>query len=296
MLKPYNLLENVLIEIENGLKDGIYENILADKFLLSSVHLRRLFKFAFRRTIGAYIRSRKLAASIEALLLSRMNVLDIALEYGFSSEQSYIRSFRREFGLAPGELRKSGKIVKVTPPLQLFDSNRLEEGLLFGPDIVMVPQFHLVGKLHHMSASNSLTLAPKAAIDFWENERKQIKNVINDDVYIGITRNINFEAGTSDYLPSVQVKNFNEIPQGLKQDTFNSSLCAKFRYIGQHHYYDLNKEIADEMYKTIWKFAEDKSAKYTLLYNEVYFERIDTRSYDGTYCQMEWYAPVIEKK
>jgi len=112
MLKPYDLLDGVLNEIEKGLKEGVDENTLADKFAISSVHLRRLFKFAFGRPIGAYIRSRKLAASVEDLLLTGMNVLDIAMEYGLEYEQTYIRAFKREFGLTPGELRKTGRYLK----------------------------------------------------------------------------------------------------------------------------------------------------------------------------------------
>jgi AraC family transcriptional regulator len=44
-----------------------------------------------------------------------MNIVDIAIEYGFDYEQSYIRSFKREFGITPGSLRKNGQIVKTTP-------------------------------------------------------------------------------------------------------------------------------------------------------------------------------------
>jgi hypothetical protein len=32
-----------------------------------------------------------------------------------------------------------------------------------------------------------------------------------------------------------------------------------------------------------------------LLNKKVYFEKIDTGLYDGTYCQMEWFSPVVEK-
>jgi len=72
-------------------------------------------------------------------------------------------------------------------------------------------------------------------------------------------------------------------------------MCARFRYIGQHHYYDLNSEVAKKMYFAIWKYNNDENAKYKLSVEEVHFERIDTKQYDGNYCQMEWFTPVIEK-
>jgi len=120
MRNPNDVLEGVLDEIENNLKDGINADALADEFSLSSIHLQRLFKQTFKKPIGTYIRSRKLSSSIGDLLYSGLNVQDIALEYGFSYEQAYILSFRREFGFTPGDLRRNRHLVKTTPPLQPF--------------------------------------------------------------------------------------------------------------------------------------------------------------------------------
>jgi len=119
MYKHFELLKNVLFEIERCICEDINTNALAKKFYLSQGHLRRLFSFAFNQSIGDYIRSRRLAASIGALYKTDFNILDIALEYGFEYERSYIRAFKREFGITPGELRKSGQAVKVKPPIYL---------------------------------------------------------------------------------------------------------------------------------------------------------------------------------
>ena len=140
MLRPYDLLENVLIDIEDGIGKCIDSGILAKRYALSERHLRRVFTFAFKQSLAGYIRSRKLAASLDDLLKTDSNILDIALKYGFCFEQPYINAFKREFGMTPGSFRKSGRIVKVKPPLHLFNENKLsDDGLLFSPDIVMVP-------------------------------------------------------------------------------------------------------------------------------------------------------------
>jgi len=120
MRKPNDLFEDILIEIEGRLKDDINADALADEFSMSSIHLQRLFKQTFKKPICAYIRSRKLSSSIMDLLRSDLSVLDIALEYGFSYEQTYIISFRREFGFTPGDLRRNRQLVKTTPSLLPF--------------------------------------------------------------------------------------------------------------------------------------------------------------------------------
>jgi len=130
MLRQYNLLDNVLIDIEKGVKEGIYLNTLAEKYALSEGHLRRLFRFAFNQTLGGYIRSRKLSASLDDLQKKDFNILDIALEYGFEYEQSYRRAFKHEFGITPGEYRKAGHIVKIKPPLHIFDEDKFSNDLL----------------------------------------------------------------------------------------------------------------------------------------------------------------------
>ena len=294
-MKLYPLLENVLVDIEEGIKNNITANILSERYNYSEIHLRRLFSFAFNKPISGYIRSRTLSESLNDLLNTDQNIIDIALEYGFDYENSYIRSFKREFGISPGDLRKSGQIVKIQPPLHLFDDNKVDDNAFFGPEFVLVPQFHMIGKPHQIPFEISIKTAPNVAKLFWENERRQIKKVINPDVYIGFTHKINHEKKYSEYLPSVQVRSLSNIPHGFCGTTFNTSMCARFRYIGQHHYYDINREIANKMYNAILKYMNDENAKYSLLRDKIYFERIDAKQYDGNYCQMEWFTPVTEK-
>jgi AraC family transcriptional regulator len=120
VLRPYDLIENILLDIENGIREDVNTSTLADKYSISERHLRRLFKFAFNQSIAGYIRSRRLAATLDDLLETDFNILDIALEYGFDYEQTYINAFKREFRITPGNLRKSWWIVKIKPPLRLF--------------------------------------------------------------------------------------------------------------------------------------------------------------------------------
>jgi len=120
MLRPYNLLENVLTDIEEGIGKGIYSGVLAEKHALSEGHLRKLFRLTFKRSLGGYIRSRRLTASINDLLKSNSNILNIALKYGFCYEQSYINAFKREFGMTPGGFRKSAQIVKAIPLNKMY--------------------------------------------------------------------------------------------------------------------------------------------------------------------------------
>ena len=293
MLNPQKVLEGVLSGIENGLKDNINDTVLAEKFHISQVHLARLFKFAFKRTIGAYIRSRKLAASIEDLLHTDLNVLDIALEYGFEYEQSYIRSFKQEFGITPGDLRKNGQIIKVTSPLLLFDSNKLEDGLIFGPDIVMVSQFHVIGRKHKSFFRDSLITDPYNRKKFLD-ERFKIPNAINHDVFMNINSQADPDADYSWFMPAVQVKTPDAVPDGFESFSFPASLCALFRFIGPV-FTETNIAAADAMFSAIDNFMDNKHQKYFLERKRLNIDRFDLTANDDVFCQWEWFAPVVLK-
>jgi AraC family transcriptional regulator len=105
MKNMHDLLKNVLIDIEEGIRNGINADIIARKHTLSSVHLQRLFKTTFKQTLGAYIRSRTLTESLNDLLHTDKRIIDIAFDYGYGYENSYSRSFRREFGISPNDFR-----------------------------------------------------------------------------------------------------------------------------------------------------------------------------------------------
>jgi AraC family transcriptional regulator len=129
MLRPYDLLENVLTDVEDGIRKGINVDILARKYSLSYRHLQRLFKFSFKQTLANYIRTRRLVESLHDLLGKEKKLVDIAIEYGFGYEQAYIRAFKREYGITPGQLRKSRHLVKAKLPLYLFERNKFPNGL-----------------------------------------------------------------------------------------------------------------------------------------------------------------------
>ena len=120
MIRPYDLLETVLIDVEKGIRAGITVDILAKRYSLSYRHIQRIFKTAFKQTLADYIRSRKLAVSLDDLFKTDLKLFDIALEYGFGYEQTYIRAFKREYGITPGHLRKFFRISNAKSSLRSF--------------------------------------------------------------------------------------------------------------------------------------------------------------------------------
>jgi len=294
MQKPSDLLENLLNQIENRIKEVINADILADNLGISSIHLQRLFKFAFKQPIGSYIRSRKLTASLESLFSTNFKIVSIALEYGFEYEETYIRAFKREFCVTPGFVRKTRQIVRVTPPFNLLDSTIFENCILFKPEIVMIPEIFVIGRKYKLSKSDFINQVQKTGEQFWLGEINNIPNMTVPNIYMGVIKTENTDADTNDYLASFQVKTLKHIPKGFEGYTINSSLCAMFRYIGHHDYNDFTHDRALNMYAAIEKlFNREYSQKYYLM-NETYYIKIDASSitYETNFFIVEWLIPV----
>ena len=78
-------------------------------FGISRTRLYRLFQYT--DGIASYIRNRRLAVALGILsdpTQRRRKIIDIALAVGFVSEVSFIRAFRRRYGLTPTEARNDG--------------------------------------------------------------------------------------------------------------------------------------------------------------------------------------------
>lgn len=77
----------------------------------SKWHLQRMFKQHTGYALGEYIRERRLKKSAERLARGGEPILDVAISFGFDSQQSFNRSFKRQFGQSPGAWRRQVQIA-----------------------------------------------------------------------------------------------------------------------------------------------------------------------------------------
>ncbi|MEJ6950844.1 helix-turn-helix transcriptional regulator [Natronospora cellulosivora (SeqCode)] len=101
----------VLDYIENRVTEDISDEEIADIAGFSRSHFRALFREANGQTLVRYIKKRKLSHAAFKLINTDINILDIAVSYGFNSHDSFTRAFRREFGESPSQFRKKKENV-----------------------------------------------------------------------------------------------------------------------------------------------------------------------------------------
>jgi AraC family transcriptional regulator len=97
----------LLVHIQARLEEDLSLAALSRKAGVSPFHLQRRFKGSIGETPKAYISRLRLERAAFRLLVHDSTVLDIALECGFQTPETFLRAFRRHFGRTPSEYRAS---------------------------------------------------------------------------------------------------------------------------------------------------------------------------------------------
>lgn len=95
--------------------EGIKIDTIADKSGYSKWHLQRVFKEMKGCTLGEYVRKRRLLEAAKSLRDGNLPILDIALQYGFSSQATFTRIFKNILISLQQNFAKVVKCLSVKP-------------------------------------------------------------------------------------------------------------------------------------------------------------------------------------
>ena len=101
------VIDTIVEWIDDNLNQPLRIDDIARHAGYSKWHLQRIFKEHTGYPLAEYIRAQKLQKSVERLAQSDEPILNVAIALGFDSQQSFNRSFKRQFGQAPGAWRRS---------------------------------------------------------------------------------------------------------------------------------------------------------------------------------------------
>lgn len=104
-MHAWEQIQLTLDYIEDNLEGEIKIESLAKLASLSQFYYQRLFRRLVRKPVNEYIKLRRLARASESLKDNSKRILDIALDHGFSSHESFTRTFKSTYGMTPDEYR-----------------------------------------------------------------------------------------------------------------------------------------------------------------------------------------------
>ncbi len=118
-------IQQIVNEIDGCLADRRDEALtlrdLAGKLGYSEFHMTRKFREITGMGFRDYLQGRKLAFALKEVRDSEKSMLDIALDYGFSSNEAFTRAFKRSYGVTPSQYRKSPRPVVLRTKISPFD-------------------------------------------------------------------------------------------------------------------------------------------------------------------------------
>ncbi|WP_162515342.1 AraC family transcriptional regulator [Paenibacillus pinistramenti] len=116
------IIQGIINYIESHLSDELTLRRLAELAHYSEYHFHRLFQFFTGMTVMCYIRSRRLVRAASLIRETDRKLLDIALECGFQSPETFSRNFRKAFGIMPSDLRRNEAAVTLPHALLALPS------------------------------------------------------------------------------------------------------------------------------------------------------------------------------
>ena len=112
-------MQNAIGFIEDRLTEDIGMEAIAKSANASSAHFQRVFSIVTGMTAGDYIRSRRLTLAGKALVESDAKVLDVALQYGYETAESFTKAFTRFHGITPSVAKRQAAALKTFAPLSI---------------------------------------------------------------------------------------------------------------------------------------------------------------------------------
>ena len=108
-------LNKAMEYIEEHLTEDIDFSEISKIACCSEYHFKRMFSFLSGIGLSEYIRRRRLTLAALDLRDESLRIIDIAVKYGYDSDDSFSRAFRAMHGVLPSEVRKSNIQLKAYP-------------------------------------------------------------------------------------------------------------------------------------------------------------------------------------
>ena len=107
--KGAELIRSILKLIETSYMDDLSLAVIADQAGFNASYLSRLFKMETGKGFVQYLREVRMKHACQMLITTGLTIEHIANKIGFMDEKHFRRTFKKEFGLTPGEYRKEKK-------------------------------------------------------------------------------------------------------------------------------------------------------------------------------------------
>ena len=202
-MHAWEAIQTAVDEIEAHLFEEMKTQDLADQVSLSSFYFQKLFKRLVGKSPQEYIQLPRLAKAAEALKQQDCKIVDLALEYGFSSHAHFTRAFKEAYGLTPSAYRQNQPRLNtlIKPEIALAYQHLDEDVPLLLDDFLMEIKrktFNsaktFIGVEAEVSIAGQIPMGESTGIDMpgelwtsFHHEKAKLSDYISPDYELGMS-------------------------------------------------------------------------------------------------------------
>jgi len=223
--------------IETKLDEDVALAAVAKAAGISQWHFQRLFKALTGETLKTYIRSRRLAASLERLLSTDLRVLDIAMLAGFESQEAFARAFKQAFGLTPQKYRamRDKSLFLKKPRFDEQYLQQLSRNDALTPEIYEQPPLLLVGlRTLFYSVDSEKNNIGETLPQLWSAFVARLSEIEHKvlGVCYGVVRQEKADSDRLEYHAAIAVTAISALPEGMVSLEVPAGAYARFEHRG----------------------------------------------------------------
>jgi AraC family transcriptional regulator len=182
-------------------------------------------------SIKEYVLKRKLSEAAVELVTTNRRLIEIAIDYGFNSQEVFTRAFTKVFHITPGKYRKSNCRIVLYEKVNAYRKVLDNIGRMIKPAIVLEKEFHVVGLKKTVKPGDALIRS------LWQEfslRKSEINGIMNRESVLGICEYMPDITDESEfeYITGAEVTDYDYIPDGMISKTIPLSKYAVFTHRG----------------------------------------------------------------
>lgn len=275
-------VHKAILFMEDNLTSEISLEDIADKVNLSLYHFHRIFSTVTGISLKEYLRRRRLHRAAREVVFKNETVNVLAKRYRFEATEAFIRAFKKEFKITPGELRKKRCYF---PEFHKLDTEGIKIIMKRKEEVIMEAQIISKEAMKVIGIKCTTTVKENTIPQLWQRYNalyERIPNKSSQDVCLGICLDSQIEMEDFaedtpfDYIAGRLVDSLDNIPEDMvgyeipagkyilfthkgALDTLDKTYCAIFGQGLQEHGVEPDKRDQVEVYDHRFEYGAPTS-------------------------------------
>lgn len=145
----FQIINETTLYIEDHIDEKIELASLASKQHISYHYFAKMFTLITGYTLKEYIRNRRITLASYDVNNTDLRIIDIAVKYGYSSNEAFTRAFKKVHGINPSSARKNKLHLYTHFPVLTYDVPK-QNLVSLQYDLIENIQYQLSGQTTHI--------------------------------------------------------------------------------------------------------------------------------------------------